>query len=272
MRPQHLLLFCLALYISIISSAVMADAPNWSLVIHDDLKKPSLNNFAERNSILFNYFLKKSLSGLGRKDFYSVSKQVKNKIFWKNHKNRNIYADAFRRSYPVVKNFDKRADIPEIVFLIPYLESLWHSKSGKPDEDYGYWQLVRPIVEEIQALPSTPSNIKKAHSNTIRSNPKLSTEVALIHLRRYYFYFAKVAKYSETDSWLFAITSYNWGAGNVKRMLSEMKRKKLAANFSDFYHYLYRIHLAHPKDKSLKAAVEYLPNLWNISKVIRQTT
>jgi len=162
--------------------------------------------------------------------------------------------------------------MPEILFLIPYLESLWQSQSGRPETDYGYWQLVRPIVKEIQSLPSTPKVIREANSNTIRTNAELSTKVALIHLRRYYFYFAKVAKYSETDAWLFSIVSYNWGAGNVKRMLADMKQRKIKTNFSNFYHRLYKTHLKHKDNKSLKAAVEYLPNLWNIAKVIRQPT
>lgn len=264
-----LIFICIALTIS---ANLEADQPKWSLVIHDDLKKPSLKNFSERNYILFQHFINSSLKTSGKQDFQTISKQVKNNIFWKGHKGKNIYIDAFKRSYPIVKNFDKRADIPEIVFLIPYLESLWHSKSGKTSADYGYWQLVRNIVEEIQELPTTPNNIKKAHPDTIRSNPKLSTEVALLHLRRYYFHFAKVAKYSETDAWLFSMLSYNWGAGNVKRMLAEMQKKKIPTNFSSFYHYLYKKHLAHKNNKSMKAAVEYLPSLWNIAKVIRQPT
>lgn len=248
----------------------LAQPPAWSYVIHQDLRKPSLHNFAERNYRLFDYFLKQSLQGSGKKDFFAVSKQVKNNIYWKGKRNTNIYIDAFKRSYPVIKNFDKRPDIPEIVFLIPYLESLWQSKSGKTSADYGYWQLVLPIVKEIQNLDTTPQAIKKANANTLRSDPRLSSEVALIHLRRYYFYFAKVAKHSETDAWLFAMLSYNWGAGNVKRMLASMQKKKIKTDFSHFYHYLYRQHLANKKDKSMKAAVEYLPNLWNIAKIIRQ--
>lgn len=263
------LLICCILSFANISNA---ESPHWSLVIHESLKKPSLKNFSERNYILFQHFINSSLHASGKEDFLTVSKQVKNNIFWKGSKHKNIYIDAFQRSYPVVKNFDKRADIPEIVFLIPYLESLWHSKSGKPSADYGYWQLVRTTVEEIQALATTPNDVKKANPNTIRSNPSLSTKVALLHLRRYYFHFAKVENYSETDAWLFSILSYNWGAGNVRRMLAEMQKKKIDTNFSSFYHYLYKAHLANKKDKSLKAAVEYVPSLWNIAKVIRQTT
>ena len=63
--------------------------------------------------------------------------------------------------------------------------------------------------------------------------------------------------------------SYNWGAGNVKRMLLKMKRKGIKRNFSNFYAYLYKRHRLRKKDRSLKAAVEYLPSLWNIAKVIR---
>ena len=250
---------------------IKADTVHWSHIIHNDLKKPSLHNFAERNHLLFQYFLDTSLHKQGRKDFFTVSKQAKNNIYWKGNKRKNIYIEAFKRSYPIVKKLD-RQNMPEILFLIPYLESLWHPKSGQPSTDYGYWQLVRPIVEEIQALPTTPRLIKETHPNKIRSDANLSTKVALIHLRRYYFYFAKVAKHSETDAWLFSIVAYNWGAGNVKRLLAEMEKKKIETNFSNFYHRLYQKHLKHKADKSLKAAVEYVPNLWNIANIIRQAS
>lgn len=261
-----LLLTCL-----LFSLPLQADTAHWSHIIHDDLKKPSLHNFAERNYLLFQHFLNASLRQQGKKDFFTVTKRAKNNIYWQGHKGRNIYVEAFKRSYPIVQKLD-RQDMPEILFLIPYLESLWQSKSGQPATDYGYWQLVRPIVKEIQALPNTPKRIKNTHPNKIRSDAKLSTQVALIHLRRYYFYFAKVAKYTETDAWLFSIVSYNWGAGNVKRMLAKMKQKGIQVNFSNFYHTLYQSHLKHKQDKSLKAAVEYVPNLWNIANVIRQPT
>lgn len=251
-------------------SMLKAESPKWKLVIHEHWKEPSLNNFAKRNHALFQHFLDSSLEGKGKKTFLTVSKRVKNNIFWKGENKENIYLDAFKRSYPVVRQF-KRKNIPEIVFLIPYLESLWRSKSGKPSSDYGYWQLVRSTVEEIQELDTTPESIRQTHPNKIRSNPHLSTEAALIHLRRYYFYFAKVAEHPETDSWLFAMLSYNWGAGNVKRMLLEMEDKHINPTFSNFYDYLYRKHRANRDDRSMQAAVEYLPSLWNIAQLIYQS-
>jgi hypothetical protein len=252
-----------------VSSTVYAAEPDWLSVIPKKLKKTTRANFAERRYLLFKHFIAKSLRTHGKKDFREVSKKMKNKIFWKGRRKKNIYLDAYHRSYPSIKRMDIRPDIPEIVLLIPYLESLWHSKSGEPAADYGYWQLVLSIVEEIQTLETTPDYLKKKSPNKIRSSASLSTQVALLHLRRYYFYFAKVAQYTETDAWLFAIVSYNWGAGNVKRMLASMKRKGIKTNFSNFYHYLYRTHRRSKRDRSLKAAVEYLPSLWNIAKIIR---
>ena len=269
MRKNHLTVFCTTLLLC--STFIKADEVHWSHIIHYYLKKPSLHNFAERNHLLFEHFLNTSLYHQGKENFFTVSKQVKNNIFWQGNTQQNIYIEAFKRSYPIVKKLD-RQDMPEILFLIPYLESLWQSQSGKPATDYGYWQLVRSTVEEIQTLPSTPKEIREAHPNTIRTNASLSTKVALIHLRRYYFYFAKVAKYSESDAWLFSIVAYNWGAGNVKRMLIDMENRKIEINFSNFYHTLYQAHIKNKQDKSLKAAVEYLPNLWNIANVIRQPT
>ena len=92
---------------------------------------------------------------------------------------------------------------------------------------------------------------------------------ALVHLRRYYFYFSKVAGYPESDAWLFTFTSFNWGAGNVKRMLVEMQRKGIKADFSNFYDYLYNTYQKNKGDRSMKAAVEYVPSLWNIAQLLK---
>ena len=265
---KYILLIVISLLFSTTTFA-KAQEPKWLLVIPEKLKKTSRKNYSKQIHFLFKYFISESLHGVGKKDFKRVTDKTKNNIFWKRGRRKNIYLDAFHRSYPRVKRYKIRNDIPQIVLLIPYLESLWHSKSGDPAADYGYWQLVLPIVKEIQKLPTSPDAIKKVSANKIRSNHRLSTQVALLHLRRYYFYFAKVVQYSETDAWMFAMLSYNWGAGNVKRMLAKMKRKGLKRNFSTFYHFLYRSHKARKSDRSLKAAVEYLPSLWNIARVIR---
>ena len=254
------------------ASFVFAEPAPWSLVVHKDLQKKSPKNFAERNHVLFKHFIENSLHSEGEQDFSKVIKQVKNTIFWTGNHGKNIYIDAFQRSYPSIRLIKQQDNIPEIVFLIPYIESLWRSKSGKPSADYGYWQLVPAIVKEIQALDTTPKKIKTARLNKIRSSFRLSTQVALIHLRRYYFYFAKVAQHTESDAWLFSILAYNWGSGNVKRMLAEMQTQNIEVNFSNFYHYLHEKYQNNPSDKSMKAALEYLPRLWNISLVIRQNT
>jgi hypothetical protein len=261
----------LLILVLLLSTAfVSAESAPWSLIIHEDLQKKSPKNFAERNHLLFKHFIENSLRDEGQQDFLKVIKQVKNNIFWTGRQGKNIYIDAFQRSYPSIRHIKRQNNIPEIVFLIPYIESLWRSKSGKPSADYGYWQLVPAIVKEIQNLDTTPQEIKKARLNKIRSSFRLSTQVALIHLRRYYFYFAKVAHHTESDAWLFSILAYNWGSGNVKRMLIEMQEHNIEADFSNFYHYLSTKYHKNQQDKSMKAALEYLPRLWNISQVIRK--
>ena len=102
------------LILSSYSVTCSAETAAWSYIIHKDLRRPSMANFAERNYRLFDYFLKQSLHGAGKKDFFTVSKRVKNNIYWKGKQNTNIYIDAFRRSYPIIKSFNKRPDIPEI--------------------------------------------------------------------------------------------------------------------------------------------------------------
>lgn len=229
----------------------------------------SLNDFSKQKYKTFQRLIKTSLKGEGKKLFDKVTKANRNDIFWTKKGKKNSYKEAFRRAYPLLRKADSKG-IPDIIFLIPSFESMWKSKVGKPKSDYGYWQMVPEIVKEIKTLPRTPKKIKKASINKIRTDASLSTQTAIIHLKRYYYYFRNVAKYSKSDACFFSIVSYNWGAGNVKRLLKSMRAKKQSVRFSNFYQHLYKRHKKNPKDKSLKAAVEYLPNLWNLAKVVQK--
>ena len=270
MRSFNLLTLFLLLSTFLVVSPVFAKDSDWAFIIPDKIKKNTRANYAERSHRVFRYFLQHSLNSKGRKDFKKVVKRVKHRIFWKKNKHKkNLFVDAFRRSYPQIKHYQLPADVPQMILLMPYLESLWRAKAGRPSKDYGYWQLLTSIVKEIKELPTTPAYLKKYSINKIRSHYKLSTTVALLHLKRYYFYFHSVSGFSKTDAWLFSIVSYNWGSGNVRRMLHKMKRKKIKLNFSNFYHYLYRKQKRDKDNRSLRSAVEYLPHLWNIAQVIR---
>jgi hypothetical protein len=250
---------------------LVAKQSDWDFVIPDRLQKPTRSYYAQRLDVLFAYFLRESLTGAGEKDFLNVTKSVRNRIFWKQNKDKqNVFIDAFDRSYPIIKHYKLPEKVPAFILLIPYIESLWRAKAGHPAKDYGYWQLIPSIVIEIKKLPSTPAYLKKKGINSIRSNHKLSTAVALIHLQRYYFYFHHVAKFNKIDAWLFSMISYNWGVGNVKRTLLKMKKDKLSLSFSTFYHHLYQRYKKKKTSRSLRSAVEYLPHLWNILQVIRQ--
>lgn len=221
----------------------------------------------------FDRYIISALSGASLENFEEITAVVKNNIFWKTKSNKNKYQSAYKRSIPYLKKMF-RDDVPDFVFLIPYLESGWRPKKGRRKSDYGYWQMVSEVVAEIKTLDHASKALKKAHPDKIRSDPKLSTEAALIHLKRYYFYFRHVANFEEADAWLFSVVAYNWGAGNVKRTLLKMLKENVVEDesklsFSLFYHYLYILSQNKPNDTSLRVALEYLPNLWNISLLIR---
>jgi len=222
----------------------------------------------------FNEYIYSALSGTALEDFEDITNEVKNNIFWKGNARINKYQSAYKRSIPHLKNL-RRDDIPDFIFLIPYLESGWRSSKGRKKSDYGYWQLVVEVVDEIKTLDHASEVLKTTHADDIRSNPILSTEAALIHIKRYFFYFRYVANFEEVDAWLFAVVSYNWGVGNVKRALLQMKKEDIvddesALSFSQFYHYLFEASQINPDDKSMRVALEYLPNLWNISLLIQE--
>ncbi|HIQ07803.1 MAG TPA: hypothetical protein EYH35_05050 [Thiotrichaceae bacterium] len=221
---------------------------------------------------LFKSYLQVSFQGRGREDFNVVSASVKNNISWQQRFRKNKYIRAYERS----KNYLKQSfhsDSPRFVFLMPYLESGWKANKGRPSSDYCYWQMIYEVVEEIRYLNESSAALRQANPNEIRTNPKLSTEAALIHLRRYYFYFRHKESFSESDAWLFAMTAFNWGSGNVKALLAEMRGRhglhSSEINYSNFYHQLYKEVEKAPRDRSMRVALEYIPNLWNIALLIK---
>ncbi len=221
----------------------------------------------------FQQYVDLALHGKALENFKEVTKDVKNNIFWKGKARRNKYQSAYKRSLPYLQTLLKN-DIPDFIFLIPYLESGWRPNRGRKNSDYGYWQMVSEVVAEIKTLDHASKALKTSDANTIRSDPKLSTEAALIHIKRYYFYFRHVANFAESDAWLFSVIAYNWGAGNVKRALIKMQTEGVVKDetdlsFASFYHYLFKSSLATPEDRSMRVALEYLPNLWNIALLIQ---
>lgn len=260
---------CLCIVLGMLPAIpVQATEPAWQTIAYKTSATPSSQDNASKQYALFHFFLQNSLSGKGKQDFETVSRQVKNNIQWRDKQGRNAYNEAFLRSLPFIKKIDLQG-MPDSILLIPYMESQWNSKKGRKSADYGYWQLVPEVIREIQTLNHVSPDIRKANIDTLRTSVFLSTRTAQVHLRRYYFYFAKVAGFSESDAWLFTFTAFNWGSGNIKRTLAEMEQKGITSNYSNFYHYLYQMHQARRWDKSLKAAVEYVPSLWNIAQLIK---
>jgi hypothetical protein len=256
----------LAVALSATSLSSHAASGSWQQAVPAPTKT-TLSKVASYQHDLMKYFLDRSLTGKGKQAFQKVSKRVANNITWRNSSGGNGYLAAYERSYTFIKKVDLQ-QMPATILLIPYLESQWHGTSGDPSGDYGFWQMVPEVVNEIRTLDHAPVSIKKASANTIRSKANLSTQAAQLHLKRYYFYFAKVANYSESDSWLLTITAYNWGSGNVKRLMAELQAKGIKPTYSNFYNALYKKQQANPNDVSLRAAVEYVPSLWQIAQMI----
>jgi uncharacterized damage-inducible protein DinB len=231
-------------------------------------------SFAQQYKNTFTHFIDTSLTGKGRESFEAMVKEVENNIQWHDQKTKNKYLDAYERSLPFMRKLG-RDDVPKMVFLIPYLESTWQGEKGNPASDYGYWQMVPEVINEIRQLDEASDRLMQADANTARADVELSTEAALIHLYRYYFYFRHVAGFAEEDAWLFSMTAFNWGAGNIKATIATMKKKEKRVTFSSFYHYLYTLNkMKKSKGKtearSSRVALEYLPNLWNIVLLIQQ--
>ena len=267
------LLITLLVSLSLAAGAAHSTEPAWHKVAYQipAPAEPSPAHLAQKHHDLFAFFLENALHGKGKQDFEHVAVKVNNKIKWKDDSGNNAYNDAFRRSLLFVTTKLDLQGMPDSIMLIPYLESQWHSKRGETSGDYGYWQLTPDVLKEIQTLDYVSDGVKTTGINKLRASAVLSTEAAQAHLHRYHFYFANVAGFSESDAWLLTFTSFNWGAGNVKRMIAEMQSEGMEANFSNFYHRLYAAHKANPSDISLRAAVEYVPSLAAIAQLIQES-
>lgn len=209
-----------------------------------------------------------SLEGDGLDTFDGITAKVKNNIHWSSGKTVNPYIKAYQRCYPFLQSSKIRNKMPSFVFLIVYLESACRADVGNLNHDFGYWQMIPEVVDEIRQLPEASEALALASTHKVRISQTLSTEAAFIHLRRYYFYFRHVANFEDEDAWMFTLVAFNWGAGNVKRMLIDMGNEGKERSFSAFYHYLVARSAVRRKDKSMRVAVEYIPNLWNIALLL----
>ena len=250
----------------VVTKGAQADEVQWQTLVSSEALADTPAGLAQQHYDLMQFFIQQSLYGDGKKAFDQVSKRVKPKIQWRTRRGYNHYEDAFLRSVKFTRQLDFEG-MPLSIMLIAYLESQWRGKVGYPSGDYGYWQMVPEVLKEIQALDYVHEKVRNTPINALRESSFLSTKAAQVHLRRYYFYFAKIAGQSESDAWLFSFTAFNWGAGNVKRLQAKMKEAGLATDFSSFYHYLYQ-QQQQSGDLSRRAALEYIPSLWAIAQLL----
>ncbi|CAA6818028.1 MAG: Unknown protein [uncultured Thiotrichaceae bacterium] len=228
-----------------------------------------LHDYSELHHNTLASIIDESLYDEGLEMFNKVSKRVKNNIQWKNGKSTNKYVKAHKRCYPYLEK-EIRDDMPSFVFLIAYLESGWRADVGNPEHDYGYWQMIPEVIQEIRGLPEASPLLIISSVREIQTHEHLSTEAAFIHIHRYQFYFQHVAGFSEAESWMFTLVAFNWGAGNVKRMLIAMENDGHELSFSTFYAYLVEKSKRNKDDKSMRVAAEYIPNLWNIALLLNR--
>lgn len=215
------------------------------------------------------WVIDESLDGEGLAAFNTVSERVENNIHWSDGNTINKYVKAHKRCLPYL-NKQIGSDMPSFVFLIAYLESGWLADVGNPEHDFGYWQLIPEVIEEIRGLPEASLALAEASVRTIQTSEDLSTEAAFIHLHRYEFYFQHIAGFSEADAWMFTLVAFNWGVGNVKRLLLAMEQEEEVLSFSNFYVHLLAKSEENSDDKSLRVATEYIPNLWHIAVLLQR--
>lgn len=120
---------------------------------------------------------------------------------------------ATRYLYYVVQELEKRS-MPTELALLPFIESAFNPQAFSSASAAGMWQFI----------PSTGRdyNLKQTLFKDERRAVLASTDAALTYLQRLYTMFG---------DWQLALAAYNWGEGNVSRLV---KRQQAAGKPTDY--------------------------------------
>ncbi len=122
-------------------------------------------------------------------------------------------ARASRYLYYVVQELEKR-NMPTELALLPIIESAFNPQANSSANAAGMWQFVPGTGRDF--------NLKQNMFKDERRGVMASTDAALTYLQRLYGMFG---------DWQLALAAYNWGEGNVQRVI---KRNQALGKPTDF--------------------------------------
>lgn len=118
--------------------------------------------------------------------------------------------------------------LPPHFFYVALQESGFDDKAVGPKTRLGYakglWQFVSETAKEFGLKPGPLQHEPRFDPEDDRFNAKLATEAAAKYIKRIYLTDAQA-------SGLLVIASYNWGEGNVLKMIRQLPKNPQERNF-----------------------------------------
>ena len=119
-------------------------------------------------------------------------------------------------------------NLPPQLFYVALQESGFNDKAIGPKTRMGYakgmWQFVPSTAKEFGLKPGPLHQEPRFDPEDERFNPKRATEAAAEYLKRIY-------RTDAQASGLLVIASYNWGEGNVVKMINQLPKNPKERNF-----------------------------------------
>lgn len=161
---------------------------------------------------------------------------------------------ASRYLFHVVQELEKR-NMPTELALLPFIESAFNPQAFSSASAVGLWQFMPATGRDYQ--------LKQTMFKDERRSVLASTDAALTHLQRLYGLF---------NDWQLVLAAYNWGEGNVARIIKKAQAEGRPTDYNSLSAYMppeTRNYV--PKLQAVKQIVT-TPDLYgiNLSKVENQ--
>ncbi len=136
---------------------------------------------------------------------------------------------ALAAGYPgTISNAMFTRNLPPHFFYIALQESGFDPKAIGPKTRMGYakglWQFVPTTAKDYGLRPGPFQNEPRFDPDDDRFNPKLATEAAAKYIKRIYLTDAQA-------SGLLVVASYNWGEGNMVKIIRQLPQNPQDRNF-----------------------------------------
>lgn len=138
--------------------------------------------------------------------------------------------EIVKNEYLKFKNKYQFSDFPHLhdIYSIIEIESSWRPTVVSPVGQKGLMQITKPQLDTINQI------YNKNYTMDDLDDPKINTYVGMRYIRWLWRYFSKHIPNIE-DRKFFVIQSYNWGLGNVMKMILNTGNKYDSVDIKELF-------------------------------------